>query len=1190
MSPDEYRRLKEVLQQVMALPAGDRPAFLGQACDGNFNLRRQVEALLESEERAGSFLSAGPDCTGFEPEPNNMSGKNIGPYRIVSEIGHGGMGAVYLADRADGEFQKRVAIKLLTAQRQTEEGLRRFRNERQVLAALEHPNIARLIDGGATEEGLPYVVMELVEGLRIDSWSKKLNTHERIRLFREVCDTVQYAHDHQIIHRDIKPANILVTSEGRTKLLDFGIAKVLNPELVATTLETRFGPGPMTPEYASPEQLRGEPVGPTSDVYSLGVVPRQLLTGHPAPVGNSTQRLPADLESIVANATKVEPENRYASVKELSADLDLYLGHRPVRARNGNLAYRIRKFAVRNPGAALAGTIVAILITLVVTFRFDSIRELPAILGSWMPVRASAGPKSMAVISIENPSRDPALDWLDYGMRDLLTANLSSLNSIQPISAERVNELIGRRIKPGEHLPAAQARDVAREAQADLFLTGAIVKSGNRMRLDLLIHRTAGGRVVMSSRVDGDTVSDLADQAAHQILTRLAPKQNKNNSQPRSATTLTGNMEALQAYEEGLRNHILFNGKAGQSFQRAIDLDPQFVMAYYNLAEFLRSKGDLAQARRVVAHAVTLSEHAPIPRLQKLLIQALQFRLDLRLDRAAEILETARREFPSEIDPIFDLAAVRASEGEFAEAAGLLEEAVRLDPRHALSHDQLGYYYAFLGNVKRGVASIDRYAALLPPGNVVPFCSRGDVYLINEKYDEAIAQYTRIHYRSFAAVASLHAGDPKAESMFQSFHRKSNMDWADVLVSKGELNAAASYYEQGATDYQANGPLLEWYALLAIARLHLEQRRPDLLLTLANKHGGVWGPGLRGLSYAVMDKHSESEREFEALRRALSPILGQYFADQSVALHRLLAASYAGRFDEVIQKWPQLPRYFWSLYALDVGRAYLNLGSYADAEHYLRLAKMGQLARFWNFELQAKHNFLTWMLCQFYLAQVLEKTGRADEAVADYQAFVSHFRDSKAKLPQIALTRAYLGQSVFSERGNLLFSDNFSGNALDHAWIPKSGVWRVADGLASISPQGAERATIQSPVIRFRDAIFEVSFRPEDSCSVSLAFTNDSGRLGYVNVFPQKTFQLNRLQHKILAEKALSLSLNHWHKLMLEVRGQRMTAQIDGKYMLTRVGAGIDDEKSHFLLSVANGRASFDYVRIYEVSGVQPQH
>src|SRR5207253_391487 len=205
-----------------------------------------------------------------------LAGSRIGPYKIIREIGRGGMGTVYLAARAD-DFEKRVAIKLIKRGMDTDEILSRFRNERQILANLDHPNIARLLDGGTTTDGLPYFVMEYIEGQTIDEYceARKLATAERLQLFRMVCGAVHYAHQNLVVHRDLKPSNILVTPEGVPKLLDFGIAKILSP---TGGLETTLIHA-LTPEYASPEQLRGQAVSTASDVYSLGVVLYQLLTG-----------------------------------------------------------------------------------------------------------------------------------------------------------------------------------------------------------------------------------------------------------------------------------------------------------------------------------------------------------------------------------------------------------------------------------------------------------------------------------------------------------------------------------------------------------------------------------------------------------------------------------------------------------------------------------------------------------------------------------------------------------------------------------------------------------------------------------------------------------------------------------------------------------------------------------------------
>jgi serine/threonine-protein kinase len=354
------------------------------------------------------------------PPEGSEAGRPVGSYRILSEVGHGGMGAVYLAVRDDDEFKKRVAIKLLRRGMATDDLVRRFRNERQILASIDHPNIARLLDGGTTEEGLPYFLMEYVEGEPIDRYcdGHGLSVAERLELFRTVCAAVHFAHQNLVVHRDLKPGNILVTADGVVKLLDFGIAKLLRPELYsdragATRLEERL----LTPEYASPEQARGEAVTTASDVYSAGVLLYELLTGHlpyrlsglslhevtrvigevdprkPSTVigeveertrGDGTtakltpesvsrtregrpdklrRRLAGDLDAIVMKAMRKEPQRRYGSAEQLSEDIRRHLEGHPVGARKGTLSYNASKFVRRHRvGVAMATASVLALI------------------------------------------------------------------------------------------------------------------------------------------------------------------------------------------------------------------------------------------------------------------------------------------------------------------------------------------------------------------------------------------------------------------------------------------------------------------------------------------------------------------------------------------------------------------------------------------------------------------------------------------------------------------------------------------------------------------------------------------------------------------------------------------------------------------------------------------------------------
>src|SRR5262245_74213 len=275
MTPERYQRVKEIYQAALDRTASDRALYLNQVCANDAELRSEVESLLAIDLDTKQFLESDAASTAEldwrESDVPPLIGTRVGPYKLLKEIGHGGMGVVYLAERDDAEFKQRVALKLVKRGMDSDEILSRFRHERQILASLDHPHIARLLDGGTTLEGLPYFVMEYIEGEPIDRYcrQRELTTLERLKLFRTVCTAVQYAHQNLVVHRDLKPSNILITKDGAVKLLDFGIAKVLNPEFFSETVApTQTGARPMTPAYASPEQVRGQVITTASDIYS----------------------------------------------------------------------------------------------------------------------------------------------------------------------------------------------------------------------------------------------------------------------------------------------------------------------------------------------------------------------------------------------------------------------------------------------------------------------------------------------------------------------------------------------------------------------------------------------------------------------------------------------------------------------------------------------------------------------------------------------------------------------------------------------------------------------------------------------------------------------------------------------------------------------------------------------------------
>ncbi len=410
MTPERWARVRDLLEAALERPSDERRAFVAGAAGGDAELAAEVTRLIDAEERATGFLetpAAAALAPGSVPEETGPPGtRRVGPYVLHEKIGQGGMGRVYRAVRREGDYQRQVALKIVNRGMNTEFILRRFRNERQILAGLDHPTIAHLYDGGTTDDGLPYFAMEYIEGKDLLAWcdARRLDTEGRLRIFLQVCAAVAYAHRNLVVHRDLKPSNILVTAEGTPKLLDFGLAKILNADVSSRTADiTAIDARLLTPEYASPEQIRGEKITTSTDVYSLGVLLYELLTGHrpyrlktretveiaravceeeperpstavtrvetvPGPDGEGERsltpvsvaatregdaarlrkRLAGDLDTIVLMCLRKEPERRYGSVELLAEDVQRHLDGRPVRARRDTLGYRAGKFVRRN--------------------------------------------------------------------------------------------------------------------------------------------------------------------------------------------------------------------------------------------------------------------------------------------------------------------------------------------------------------------------------------------------------------------------------------------------------------------------------------------------------------------------------------------------------------------------------------------------------------------------------------------------------------------------------------------------------------------------------------------------------------------------------------------------------------------------------------------------------------------------
>ena len=769
MTPDEFQRVKEIFQQAVERDKIEQAALLDRVCAGDNRLRRWVEELLASDEGIGQCSTIesrteSDEIPAVVSQPDwlslfrvraesSMTGSLIGPYRVLREIGQGGMGAVYLAERADGQYRKSVAIKIVLPHLAAEDILRRFRNERQVLATLDHPNIARFLDGGATAEGLPYLVMDYVEGLEIDLWCNKhsLSLSDRLTLFQSVCAAVLYAHDKQVIHCDIKPRNILVTPDGTPKLLDFGIARVLDPEFSLESSQTTMGVRPMTLEYASPEQVRGERASRRSDIYALGVVLFRLLTGQypysfqnltiqqisrviceQEPIRPSTavaasaseacgdsptglrRKLIGDLDSIILKALHKEPEYRYQSAGELSEDIHRYLQDLPVQARKRDLSYRGRKLVQRNAAFIMVAAAAALIVLTMVMVK-DRL----------MKPRTSL---SIAVLPLDNLSGDREQEYLADGITDELIGDLARIPSLQVIS--RTSTMTFKNVR--RRLP-----EIARALGVQTIAEGSVLRTGNRIKISMRLVDGPKDQSFWAGSYEGELESLLGLQT--KLAEAIAGEINVVLTAPDRARIFRQRRVNLDAYDLYLKGrHQYFSGYTQEStekaiayFQHALDVDPGYAPAYAALAECYWGLSSVYYAPSDV-----------MPKARWAALRALE--LDDGLAEAHAMLALVRSSF----------------EFSRAEAERGFKRAIELKSSDALVHLFYGIHLVEVGSVDRAVIEVEQAKALDPISPFMSGYAALPLYFAH-RYDETIRRlqpvvdlYPNYHQpHSFLALA-----------------------------------------------------------------------------------------------------------------------------------------------------------------------------------------------------------------------------------------------------------------------------------------------------------------------------------------------------------------------------------------------------------------------------------------------------
>jgi serine/threonine protein kinase/Tfp pilus assembly protein PilF len=848
--------MSSLLDEALALDDAGRRRWLEALSSENEDLGPSLHAALLPGDKGRSDLeqlatlpkfAVGEQSKGIRIAASGLQpGERVGPYELVRRLGAGGMAEVWLAQRADGAYQREVALKLPMLSRLREDLALRFAHERDILAGLEHVNVARFYDAGVSHDGLPYLALEYVPGKPLTTWcdEHRLGIRERIKLFMQVLDAVQYAHARQVIHRDIKPSNILVTESGQVRLLDFGVAKLLAEDNEQTQLTQIYGRA-LTPDYASPEHLLGEAAGAASDIYSLGVVLYELLAGgrpyrlkagasqakleqtitetqvqrpstqlgpDAATKRSTTQHklmrhLRGDLDAIVLKALAKSPTDRYSNAAALADDLRRHLNDEPVGARLGTPPYLISRFALRHRiGVASAA---AFTMFVAAGIGYEQMRApgmehrvaASAIASNIDTATAAVRDKSIAVLPFEDMSEKHDQEYFSDGLSEELIDRLAHSPDLRVIARTSSFYFKGKR---------ATVVDIGQTLGVANVLEGSVRKSGNLLRVTAQLVRTSDGTHVWSQTYDRTLADvfkvqdDVADKVAHALNAVL---------HQRSGPATEGIGPSKEAYNLVLLgNYLLFRDQrqAEQAYLDAVKLEPNYALAWAKLSRAMskETKADRAKALEVLRHSLSIDPNLSYAHSQ--LGWQLMF-CDWNWAAAKSELDRAIELDPGDLNARILLALLTEGIfGQFDSKIRYLQQQVIDDPVDGFKLSHLVESLTNAGRFDEAIAASEKLIRLAPNGSDYQF-TIGRALLLAGRTRDALAAMEKVpeeESRLFGLALVYWTAGRKAESdaavaqLEKRFGADNPEDMVAVRAWRGENDAAFAWLDR---DYARGG-------------------------------------------------------------------------------------------------------------------------------------------------------------------------------------------------------------------------------------------------------------------------------------------------------------------------------------------------------------------------------------------------